>query len=189
MRTPGDDEELALGFLYGEGLIGEPRRAAADGRLRGEHDRGRRARSRATRDSGASTRPRRAAYAARARSRRWPSSARRAGRARASRGAARRDSPSGCAQPAFERTGGLHATGLFDAGGELLIVREDVGRHNAMDKVIGRALLDGLVPLSDEHPVRERQAVVRARAEGRGRGGADPRRRRGAQLAGDLARR
>ena len=50
-------------------------------------------------------------------------------------------------QPTFERTGGLHATGLFDASGELLVVREDVGRHNAMDKVVGRALLDGRLPL------------------------------------------
>jgi FdhD protein len=52
-------------------------------------------------------------------------------------------------QPAFARTGGMHATGLFDATGEPLIVREDVGRHNAMDKVVGRALLDGLLPLHD----------------------------------------
>jgi FdhD protein len=52
-------------------------------------------------------------------------------------------------QPAFERTGGMHATGLFDAAGDLLLVREDVGRHNAMDKVIGRALLDGGLPLHD----------------------------------------
>ena len=50
-------------------------------------------------------------------------------------------------QPAFERTGALHATGLFEADGRLVTAREDVGRHNAMDKVIGRALLDGLVPL------------------------------------------
>src|SRR4051794_7280949 len=53
------------------------------------------------------------------------------------------------AQAAFEVTGGLHATGLFDATGELLVAREDVGRHNAMDKVIGRAFLDGGLPLAD----------------------------------------
>lgn len=52
-------------------------------------------------------------------------------------------------QPGFERTGGLHATGLFSAGGELLAVHEDVGRHNAMDKVVGAALLAGTLPLSD----------------------------------------
>ena len=50
-------------------------------------------------------------------------------------------------QALFERTGGVHAAGLFDAGGSPLIVREDVGRHNAVDKVVGRALLDGRLPL------------------------------------------
>jgi FdhD protein len=53
------------------------------------------------------------------------------------------------AQPAFAATGGLHATGLFSADGELLVVREDVGRHNAMDKVIGWAFGARLLPLAD----------------------------------------
>jgi len=52
------------------------------------------------------------------------------------------------AQAAFAATGGLHATGLFAPGGELVLVREDVGRHNALDKVVGRAFLDGLLPLA-----------------------------------------
>jgi FdhD protein len=51
------------------------------------------------------------------------------------------------AQPAFEATGGIHATGLFDEHGELLCLREDVGRHNALDKVVGWAFRAGLLPL------------------------------------------
>ena len=54
------------------------------------------------------------------------------------------------AQPTFAATGGLHATGLFAADGELLVVREDVGRHNAMDKVVGWAFGRGLLPLADK---------------------------------------
>ena len=52
------------------------------------------------------------------------------------------------AQRAFAATGGLHATGLFDASGKLLCVREDVGRHNALDKVVGWAFGAGKLPLS-----------------------------------------
>ena len=53
------------------------------------------------------------------------------------------------AQGNFARTGGIHAAGVFDVVGNAIVVREDIGRHNAVDKVIGRAFLDGLLPLRE----------------------------------------
>ena len=52
------------------------------------------------------------------------------------------------AQPVFSRTGGLHAAGLFSLNGELLVLREDIGRHNAVDKVVGWAVRRDLLPLA-----------------------------------------
>lgn len=52
-------------------------------------------------------------------------------------------------QPSFARTGGLHAAAIVTGQGRFVVAREDVGRHNAVDKVLGRAALDGLLPLSE----------------------------------------
>lgn len=151
MRTPGHDEELALGFLYGEGLIDGPTEAGLTEELavntievKGPLLRDVTARSFYTTSScgvcgrgaieevavhgppltlnpATPTVPRALLAAL----------------------------PDRLVQPGFARTGGLHATGLFDAHGELICVREDVGRHNAMDKVVGWALLAGRLPLHD----------------------------------------
>ncbi|HXV57942.1 MAG TPA: formate dehydrogenase accessory sulfurtransferase FdhD [Gaiellaceae bacterium] len=148
MRTPGHDEELAIGFLHSEGIpavtAAPPLDLAAntvDVEVEGGFDRERLRRNFYTSSScgvcGKGALEAVAVEAPRVESDlRVPAAlvAELPERLRA-------------AQPAFAATGGLHATGLFDADGTLLVVREDVGRHNAMDKVLGRAYLDGLLPL------------------------------------------
>jgi FdhD protein len=148
MRTPGHDEELALGFLYGEGLIDGPRQAGPTKDLAantievaGPLTRDPTARRFYTTSScgvcGKGALDEVAVHSAPlAEGPRIPR-------------ALLAQLPAGLEQPTFEHTGGLHATGLFSPGGQLLFAREDVGRHNAMDKVIGRALLDGMLPLGE----------------------------------------
>ncbi|MEZ5075086.1 MAG: formate dehydrogenase accessory sulfurtransferase FdhD [Solirubrobacterales bacterium] len=147
MRTPGNDEELALGFLHGEGLIDGPRRAIPPADLAANaidvagpllRDPGERSFYTSS-SCGVCGKGAIGAVAIGA-----PPVAPGPSVARELLAAL----PEHLRQPAFELTGGLHATGLFDPTGRTLIVREDVGRHNAMDKVIGRALLDGRVPLA-----------------------------------------
>ncbi len=147
MRTPGHDEELALGFLYGEGLIDGPRSAGLTGDLAANtidvhgpltREPGQR-RFYTTSSCGVCGKGALEEVAV-------LSAPLPAGRPQVSRTLVA-ELPDHLEQPGFELTGGLHATGLFDTDGGLRIAREDVGRHNAMDKVIGRALLDGRVPL------------------------------------------
>jgi FdhD protein len=150
MRTPGHDEELALGFLHGEGLIDRPHAvdpapglAANTVDVAGPllRDAGAR-RFYATSSCGVCGKGALEEVAVHAPAPAPPGSPRVPAGLLAAL-------PDRLVQPTFERTGGLHATGLFTAGGEPVCVREDVGRHNAMDKVVGRALLDGLLPLHD----------------------------------------
>ncbi len=153
MRTPGHDEELALGFLHGEGLIdGDPHRAvgltdgfAANvvevaGPLRGPVPT---RRFYTTSSCGVCGRGALEEVAVHSAPLGTDPPTPAIPRALAA------GLPARLEQPVFARTGGTHATGLFTAAGELLVSREDVGRHNAMDKVIGHALRDGALPLAD----------------------------------------
>jgi len=171
MRTPGHDEELAAGFLFGEGVVGSsaeivsirceagPPPASPEELAQGNVGGGDRVEV-VLRDGTDVTGIERA---------------QRDFRATASCGVCGKESlddldqplppiaPVDCPlellatlpdrmrphQPLFDATGGIHAAGLFTLDGELLCVREDIGRHNAVDKVIGRAVLDGATALPD----------------------------------------
>ncbi len=166
MRTPGHDEELAAGFLYGEGLIHGPEEL--EGFAPGSDLDGLPSDNvlevRATPGVDLQRRVQEEGY-----TRRFAVGA--------SCGVCGKNSvAAACAtlsplpdgslrlmprvltalpgrlrggQQVFEHTGGLHAAGLFDAAGNLLALREDVGRHNAVDKLVGRALLDAALPLAE----------------------------------------
>jgi FdhD protein len=148
MRTPGHDAELALGFLYGEALIDEARAAEVPA------------------DFAANTIDVAGPLTREPAARRFytSSSCGVCGKGAIEEVAVMCDPveddlrvprallaglPERMDQPVFARTGGLHATGLFDAAGTPLLVREDVGRHNAMDKVVGAMLVARALPLRD----------------------------------------
>ncbi len=158
MRTPGHDVELALGFLYGEGLLvarGDVLEAqictttsnVVNVTVRPDLDLRAKTESRrfyTTSSCGLCGRSSLDAVAAALKGRRVAG-----------------DRPVSTdtltalpvllrgRQTVFHATGGLHGCGLFTAGGELVAVREDVGRHNAVDKLVGRSFLDGTLPGTD----------------------------------------
>jgi FdhD protein len=187
MRTPGDDEELAAGFLHAEGMITGGGAIASLRAVPGEREAiagNGAARIRVTSFAGDRVEvtlrdqpPRRASSS--------PAAApEREFRATAACGVCGKESleeldrelpsiaPVECrpalfealpdrlraSQTLFEATGGIHAAGIFTLGGELLCVREDIGRHNAVDKAIGHFVLRG------EAPLRDRILVVSGRA-------------------------
>lgn len=158
MRTPGADRELVAGLMHGEGVVRSPAdivylkpapgeadvmRLMLKPEARGRLDRVER-NTLATSACGVCGKP--------------SFSPPRPGRGRASEVPAPVLDPQlllslpdrlRADQGVFESTGGLHAAGLFDARGELIALREDVGRHNALDKLVGWALLNDRLPLSD----------------------------------------
>jgi FdhD protein len=158
MRTPGNDAELALGFLHGEGILREPRDVIEVGpcgptgnvvrvtvRADLPLDFERFSRNFYTTSScGVCGKTSIEAVTASAGMRRVDSDV-------VVRESVLRMMPDTlrASQAGFAETGGMHAVGWFTAGGELITSREDVGRHNAMDKLVGAALRDGKLPWKD----------------------------------------
>jgi FdhD protein len=150
MRTPGHDEELALGFCLTEGLRPESARAPDDlaantVEVAAPGFDPERLRRNFYTSSSCGVCGKGAIEAVQVAAQRVESDVRIAASVIAGLPDRLLD-----AQRAFALTGGIHATGLFSDSGELLCLREDVGRHNAMDKVVGWAFREGLVPL-DSH--------------------------------------
>jgi FdhD protein len=159
LRTPGDDEELVAGFLFTEGIISRREDMVAL-RMPGETDTERNL-VRVTLDptvrfpSDSAARRFSAGSACGVCGKASIAQLRRRG-LRHPEAASRFNPEMLCQLPpilretqaVFVRTGGLHAAAIFSPTGELLVVREDIGRHNAVDKAIGWALLGGRLPLS-----------------------------------------
>lgn len=160
MRTPGNDEELAAGFLWTEALIESPSQIAEIRPIRPDG---------ATRDNIISVELADRSFDPADLQRNFfaASSCGICGKASIDSIRLRGLTPPNrgfrispellCEFPSrlrshqqvFGQTGGLHAAALFDGAGKLMVVREDIGRHNAVDKVVGWALMKGLVPLKD----------------------------------------
>jgi FdhD protein len=170
MRTPGHDLELAVGFLLSEGLLARPEQVWDVAHCESDAENGHnvvevrlapdfhvdveRLRRNVYTSSSCGICGRAALDRVQIASSRRPVAATRLDARRLPEMAQRLEA----VQTIFSRTGGLHAAVLFDTGGELLLGREDIGRHNAFDKLLGRLLLD------DRLPADERWVLVSGRA-------------------------
>lgn len=170
MRTPGHDLELAVGFLLSEGLLAHPQQVWDVAHCESDPENGRnivevtlapdcavdveRLRRNVYTSSSCGICGRAALERVETASSRRPIAEIPIAAARLPELADRL----GGVQTVFSRTGGLHAAALFGTGGELLLGREDIGRHNAFDKLLGRLLLDG------DLPADERWVLVSGRA-------------------------
>jgi FdhD protein len=157
MRTPGNDEDLAAGFLLTEGIIRERKQLAALAQPKGARNLIRVKLARGVKIPAAMLRRRFAANSSCGVCGKDSIDAVRARGIRALPAGFQISADVLCrlpdlareSQETFGRTGGLHAAALFSAEGRLLVLREDIGRHNAVDKVIGWALLNDRLPLGD----------------------------------------